>query len=543
MTYLFDANTSVINEVEIKNDANNALRVNVQNNNTFVSTSNPFPVAVQSDSTTPISIKFPDSGTTAFEELLSIPMVPVIQTDAVYGYDPTEMDKVEFGGATVTAANSVFTLTTGTTPLSVANLRTKRFLKYRPGQGSTARYTAAFTTGAYGFGQWAGLINAENAYIFGYSDDKFGILHFYGGKSTIVRLNVGTAPNANQNATITLDGTAYTIQLVSGTANAAAARIASNNQFTSAGNAVTGWRAQQVGNTVSFVSNYPATRSGTYSFSSTGNATGSFNTLVAGNNSIEHWTWQEDWNGIQPTNFDPTKLNVYTISMRWLGAGIVRFGMEDPASGKFITVHTQKWTSKNNFPHVDTPSFQLSYSASNYDASGSSVSIRASSMMGGIEGLVEQASRAHSASSVNTGNRSADTIHHVLTISNPIIATTNGNSNVINTREIIIKDISFSFQGNDPVVVYVFVDPTPATGTHDFIAMPNTPTLQCNVAMTFSVTTDNPVATFVLPTNGTQQFDMSPYRLTVPPGSKMSIAFSSTSVVSRTAIATVWVED
>ena len=50
MTYLFDANTSVINEVEIKNDSGNSVPIIVYNSNHPVSNLNPFPVTLGSES-------------------------------------------------------------------------------------------------------------------------------------------------------------------------------------------------------------------------------------------------------------------------------------------------------------------------------------------------------------------------------------------------------------------------------------------------------------------------------------------------------------
>ena len=50
MTYLFDANTNVINEVEIKNDSGNSVPTIVYNSNRPVSNLNPFPVTLGSES-------------------------------------------------------------------------------------------------------------------------------------------------------------------------------------------------------------------------------------------------------------------------------------------------------------------------------------------------------------------------------------------------------------------------------------------------------------------------------------------------------------
>lgn len=57
-------------------------------------------------------------------------------------------------------------------------------------------------------------------------------------------------------------------------------------------------------------------------------------------NSVDTWVPQASWNMNTCPWLDKTKGNVYYINYQWLGYGAIRFGMEDPATGKLIIVHT-----------------------------------------------------------------------------------------------------------------------------------------------------------------------------------------------------------
>lgn len=91
----------------------------------------------------------------------------------------------------------------------------QRYMKYRPGQGAMARFTAMFTTGAADSKQYAGAgtANLTNGFFFGYDGTSFGICHINDGSETWIprtSWNVDTCDGGNDAANksgINLDAT------------------------------------------------------------------------------------------------------------------------------------------------------------------------------------------------------------------------------------------------------------------------------------------------------------------------------------------------
>lgn len=59
----------------------------------------------------------------------------------------------------------------------------------------------------------------------------------------------------------------------------------------------------------------------------------------------ETWVAQSAWNGDTFSWLNPQFGNVYQITYQWLGYGAIRFWIADPVSGKFILVHTIRYTN------------------------------------------------------------------------------------------------------------------------------------------------------------------------------------------------------
>ena len=306
---------------------------------------------------------------TAFEEIMATPFFPEIQIDAVYGL-PDSMEARQVGNATAGAnvTTSLFYANSSTTSGSASFVASHNFMRYRPGQGAMSRFTAAYTmgnatAGIAGVAQRAGIFHIGEGYFFGFSGDTgagntgVGINHVYGGGPEVRTLTITTAPGGAQTATITLNSVPYTVSINTGTAANTAAQIAVGNAY---GNV---WQTQSVGNTVVFMSTSAGAKNGTYSFASSGTGTIAAGTVVqttAGTTPTVDWVYQSAWNGAS-VSFDPSNLNVYAIDFRWLGAGIVRFFMEDPATGAMTLVHTQNWAGQHATPHCLNPSFRLGW--------------------------------------------------------------------------------------------------------------------------------------------------------------------------------------
>jgi len=102
----------------------------------------------------------------AFGEVEVVEPTPVVQADFIYNVNADVVDSTVTGSGTVTQADSMVVLQTTATTSSSAMVETKRYLKYRPGQGCHVRGTALFTTG---------VANSEQ--LFGAGDSVDGLLY------------------------------------------------------------------------------------------------------------------------------------------------------------------------------------------------------------------------------------------------------------------------------------------------------------------------------------------------------------------------------
>jgi hypothetical protein len=114
---------------------------------------------------------------TAFGELSTVEITPVIQVNFIYNINTDIVDTTVTGTGTVTQSNAAAVVSSGTTAGSTAKLSTKRVIKYRPGQGCVIRGTAIFTTGEAGTEQLFGVGDAVDGLFYGYNGADFGVLH------------------------------------------------------------------------------------------------------------------------------------------------------------------------------------------------------------------------------------------------------------------------------------------------------------------------------------------------------------------------------
>lgn len=489
---------------------------------------------------------------TAFGEPLAISPTAVIQLDAIYG-TTTDVIQLYNSGTSSSAGsnNQIYRVESGTTQGGYGVLRSKRFLRYRPGQGIVTRFTAAFTQGQAGSIQYAGVANQENRIAFGWDGDRFGVCRSTGGKATILLMRMTTAPNATQTATITLNGVAYTVTLAATTSDIAVQTI--TNRVGGYG----GWLFQQTDGAMLWLAPTLGPMNGTFSFTSTGNATATFTVKQAGVAQTDYWTYQEDWNidrmdgsnniDTNPSGMtlDHTKLNVYQMNMRWLGAGVISYALEDQASGSMVYVHREHYVNQHTLPHTLNPSFKITYAAFNTTGTNN-VTVIGASMYGAVEGTIflNELTRSYYATKAGL---SKDETHHLLTIKNSVVtnglAGANNGNYILNAKESIVKSLSASIQGNDPAEVFLFFEPSSTSAPHLYNLIPQCNEVQSTVIATLNNTIDTPIYTGLVGINGTINVDLSSYRISVPPGSWLSVAIRSTSGITRASCALVWSED
>lgn len=489
------------------------------------------------------------TGRSAFGEYATAELTPVVQLDPIYGLPSNKFQTFTFTSGIATTRDSLFIAETGTSAYGYGVVRTKRFLRYRPGQGGVARFTAHFLNPTEGVTLRAGFFSLESALQVGFNTNgRFGILRQYGSKAEIRKLTITTASSSSGIATVTLNGTPYNVTLSddSGITSATAASIALNT-FAS-------HIDEQRDNDILFLANSTGEQTGTFSFNpGTTGAVGTFSTVQTGADPIEDWTYQEDWNldtltGVGGTTnpskvtLDTSKLNVFQINYRWLGAGEQRYAIENPINGDMIFFHHAHYSNKYNTPWVANPSFKLGYVAANLSGVGiaSTASACGASMMMGVEGKIVSNSYT-SSTSKNTAGLSANNLHHLISVKNPIT-----NNGVINAREIILKGLTSAIDtGVSAAEILLFLDAPLATGAHIFESQPggNSIALVCKETGTISESSNTPIATYVIAQDGSINLDLTDYRIVISPGSIITVAIKSAASLNRTNTSLIWEVD
>ena len=122
----------------------------------------------------------------AFGEVEVVQPTPVVQADFVYNVNADMVDSTVTGSGTITQANAMAVLQTTAAASSSAKIETKRFLKYRPGQGCHVRGTALFTTGVANSEQLFGGGDSQDGLFFGFNGTSFGVMTRNDGVDTWV---------------------------------------------------------------------------------------------------------------------------------------------------------------------------------------------------------------------------------------------------------------------------------------------------------------------------------------------------------------------
>lgn len=114
---------------------------------------------------------------TAFGELLAANLTPVIQESFPYNINSRVWSKqLGIESATITTANGMVVVSTGTDPGSTATLTSLRKIRYRAGQGILVRFTALFSPPAANTVQLIGLGDTADGLFVGYNGLQFGVM-------------------------------------------------------------------------------------------------------------------------------------------------------------------------------------------------------------------------------------------------------------------------------------------------------------------------------------------------------------------------------
>lgn len=380
---------------------------------------------------------------------------PIVQIDGVYGASAIDIVSAVSGSGVANGSSGMLQVSTGTTVNSQAYHQTRRRVRYRPGQGTVARFTALFTTGVANSYQVAGIGHSEDGYYFGYKGTQFGIIHNYRGVREVQTLTLSAASSTTENVTLTVDGTAYLVAVTnSANINRTAYEISLGTY--------TGWKAEAVGSTVIFVADSVGNKTGSFTLSGT-TAAGTFAETKAGAAASETFIAQTSWNadkmdgaGPSGVTLDPTKLNVFQIGITYLGAGAITFQVMNSVSGNnpsWNTVHVLNFPNTLTAPSVGNPSFPLIIAA--YSAgSVTNLTVSTASMAGFVEGqrflTGPRFSYINSSTAVDASSYRA-----LFTVRNSRYFKNRSNQIVMN-----LVSMAAAIKHTSPVIVYIFRDAT-----------------------------------------------------------------------------------
>lgn len=463
----------------------------------------------------------------SFGDNLAVKLTPLVQVSGVYN-DTSPLGTTVVGtGSAAGVANGLFYCTSGTSSTGIGAVYAARLASYHPGQGLLCRVSAIFDTPSIGNVQFAGMSSATDGLFFGYNGTQFGISHRRSGAVEIRTLTVTTPSSGSTNATVTINGTAFTVPLTPGTAAFNARQIAESLKAQT-----TLYRFSQNGNTVVVRSIFASPAAGVWSFSHA-TAVASFVQDAAGTTVSETWTYMSDWNGVVPSGFDPTKGNVYQIQMQYLGFGNIKFFIEDQFTSELKLVHTIRFVNSSLTPNSSCPSFRVGYVASNSGV-GTSKTVKGGSgavFLEGEEVSLKSNSLANSKASVGL----TDT--NIITIRNRETYTTR--VNLANVKPMKVYGYTDSTKG----VVIQVIKNTILGGTYNYSYVSQSGSIVEYDTAGTTITGGTVVGTFLLG-NGTTEVDLSEIIEVLNPSETLTFSARILSgAASEVGISVTWNED
>lgn len=102
---------------------------------------------------------------------------PISQIDFTYGLNDQLINSTVIGEALINTNQGYLEINTGQKSLDSVLIRSKSYLKNRPGQSGLTRFTSIFGNGSKDTTILIGLGNTTDGYFFGYQGTNFGILY------------------------------------------------------------------------------------------------------------------------------------------------------------------------------------------------------------------------------------------------------------------------------------------------------------------------------------------------------------------------------
>lgn len=141
---------------------------------------------VGNSSLSSLDAKVPPLTLAAFGELLTAELITTTAWRFDYGVNNYLITPTTANGGTVTVNQSRAVLSTSTATNGRAKIETRNQLRYTPGVGGLARFTAVFASGTANNQQIIGIGTDSDGFFFGYNGTSFGIMRRRAGVDTWV---------------------------------------------------------------------------------------------------------------------------------------------------------------------------------------------------------------------------------------------------------------------------------------------------------------------------------------------------------------------
>lgn len=318
--------------------------------------------------------------TSAFGELVTVDKEPVIQITAHNGITDSVLALAT--GGSISTENNMFKLDSGTGAGTITALLSDNQIQDRPAQGIRCELSFLFGTGAVGNTQQAGLITSESSFVFAVKGTEFGVMYSSGGSLEIQELQI-TVAAGNETASITIDGTLFSVPLTNDGINTNAYQIATyldDNDFR--------YRYTSNGDTVTMIAQLPSFGDGIFSFTSAA-AAGVFTEIEVGTLPTDYFTPKTDWNVKPGFDIDHTKGNVGMVQFAYTGFDAITFSLKNSENGEYEVVHIIKYGNSNLIPICSNPVFRIGWVTSNDISTASSVTIKGASAGAFNEGVIK----------------------------------------------------------------------------------------------------------------------------------------------------------
>lgn len=276
------------------------------------------------------------------------------------------------------------------------------------------------------------------------------------------------------------------------------------------------------------------------------------------NGGSETWVPQASWNNDvcdgsdSSTNksgitLDPTKLHVYQVKYQYLGAGNVKFFVENDNNGQFVLVHELRLAGQFAIPSLQQPSLSLIWHAAN-TTNNTSISVKGVSGALFHEGVQRFLGPRYGRD--NTKN-SVTTTTNIITLKNATTFNTVANRTQVHLRTVSIaanKSGVITGTAIFRIIKNATLGGSPSYAANDGSTADSGTTITSGQSVVSydtagtTVTGGTVVMNLAVVVGGNQDFDLTDQSIFFAPGDTITFAFESNDSCTVT-VAIVWSED